>query len=260
MLKIIFRGILFLVISACQVYGQIDSAQFVYTNYMSAIGGQENLNKINSIRYESKNNFNGMKTKSTIYHLKPNIIRTEIYRESSSSWVITCLYPDSMLIWDKSLGEKPVHTWQATEKVTGKPSKYKKNLDKPYFFNSLIECNTYKHSIKYLGRMIKLGKECFVIQVNIDEFTKNIYYIDSKTFYLLMTEAESSLSDTIRTEIYEDYKKIGELLMAFKVKSFIGKQFTSINEFESIVTNIPIDPRLFECVPLSEKIEEIKKD
>jgi hypothetical protein len=255
----ILKFFVFFLYSSMYLQAQTDSVKLIYSHYIEAIGGQEKLDEIKIIKQQGKNNFNGMKTDFKEYHLRPSMVRTEVYSDKYPSVVITCMYQDSMLIWDKKIGNTPVHTWQASEMVTGKKSVHKKNLDKSYFYNSLVEYQFYNYPIKYLGKTIKLGKETFMIQVEIDKFTKNVYYLDCKTYYLIAKDSESALSNVIKSESYEDYKEVGGILIASKIRSSVNGEYTSIKEYESIETNIPIDPRLLNCVPLPENTDN-KKD
>lgn len=256
-MKKIFYFTFFLLISFTNTYSQIDSVSIIHGLHIKAIGGHENLDKIQSVKLTLKaNSKNKIELNNVVYRVRPNFIRTEITHHYDKI-TITCEYLDSMLIWDETLGDKPVHTWQATEKVTNRKQIHKKPLDKVHFYNSFVEYKQHNYLVKYMGIVLSQGQKCFKLIVEHNKNTKSYYYINTTTNLLDSSSMESNLSEITTQVVYEDYRKIDGILFPFRTSNLIGG-LKMTKEYEKIETNIPIDPRLFECVPLTQKIEDIK--
>lgn len=259
MKNLYFYIIFLLVFTTNNSIAQSDSLTIIHEKYVKAIGGQENLDKIQSIKIIVNASINNqMSMSEIIYKLRPNYIRKEITSNTYGT-VITCWYLDSMLIWDKNLGEKPLHTWEATEKVTRRKQLNKKPVDNPYFYNSFVEYLKYKHIATYLGITTIQGKRCFYITVEQNKNTKIHYYINCDTYLLEHDYIESNLTPFSAKNFYSDYRLINGVMFAFNISgaSYSGK-LSSIVQYQSIETNFIVDPRLFECMPLTQKIEDIK--
>lgn len=248
----------FLLIIINNSFAQSDSLTMIYENYIKALGGQENLDKIQSVKMYSANKVgtnvsNTMKMSEITYKLRPNYLRKELLSDTYGL-VITCFYMDSSLIWDNNtLGGKTMHTWQATQKVTGRTPKMKINSQKPLFYNYLVQYKEMGYKASYKNISTVKGKPCYVIDVAISSTAIVHYYIDCETF-LLIREHFEDLPNSIQ-RYYENYKIVNGVLFAFTVLSE-GRP-SIIEEYEKIEINISIDPRLFDCVPLP---KEDKKD
>lgn len=260
MKKILFCLHLLLIVIVNNSFAQSDSLTIIYENYIKALGGQENLDKIQAIKMYSASKVgtnvnNTMQISEVTYKLRPNYIRKELLSDSYGL-VITCFYMDSALIWDNnSLQGQTMHTWQATQKVTGRVPKMKTTSQKPLFYNYLVQYKEMGYKTTYKNISTVKGKPCYAIDVAINNTAIVHYYIDCETFLIIKEHFEDLTYNQSIKNYYEDYKSVNGVLFAFKV---ISEGYPTVNhEYEKIETNIPIDPRLFNCVPLP---KEDKKD
>jgi len=85
------------------------------------------------------------------------------------------------------------------------------------FDNDFIDWENKGFEAKYAGKE-KIGNVyCFKVEL-IKNVNKNIYYFDSKTYMLLREIKKDETLD------YSDYKKVGNLLMPFRIESSSSKK------------------------------------
>ncbi|WP_370901365.1 histidine kinase [Chryseobacterium gossypii] len=85
------------------------------------------------------------------------------------------------------------------------------------FDNDFIDWENKGFTARYLGKE-KIG-EIYCHKVELTKnVNKNIYYFDTKT-YMLLKEVKKD-----ETIVYSDYKKVGNLLMPFRIESSSAKK------------------------------------
>lgn len=100
--------------------------------------------------------------------------------------------------------------------ATNKLQEYKEYVSES-FDNDFIDWENKGFDAKYLGKE-KVG-EIYCHKVELTKnVNKNIYYFDVKTFMLLK---EVKKDDTL---IYSDYRKVGNLVMSFRIESSSTKK------------------------------------
>lgn len=235
-----------------------DSLEHIYIKHIKALGGFDNLQKIHSVKKISSTLVNNTKQTSVFYSFDTIYERIEIINESNKDITIVCGYKDSSLVWNKVLGEQAMSTYKATEKVTNHTPKSKKSLKNKHFYNSFIDYQKDNYKCFYLGKEIVNGKQCFKIKVIVENNVEDYYFIDCNN-YLLVMEYTVLPYDTYQIKkYYDDYRIINGVAFAFKTSNS-GIGYNAWIQYEKIETNIPVDPRLFDCVPLPETTEN-KKD
>ncbi|PQA91891.1 histidine kinase [Chryseobacterium shigense] len=100
--------------------------------------------------------------------------------------------------------------------ATNKLQEYKEYVSES-FDNDFIDWENKGFDAKYLGKE-KVG-EIYCHKVELTKnVNKNIYYFDVKT-YMLLKEIKKD-----ETLIYSDYKKVGNLVMSFRIESSTSKK------------------------------------
>lgn len=100
---------------------------------------------------------------------------------------------------------------------------------KPESFDTdFIDFQSKGFSAKLLGKEIIGDKSCFKVELT-KNVNKTVYYFDEKTYFLIR---EVKKEETIT---YNDYKKVGNLMMAFKIE---GKTPKNTRDYVMIFSKI----------------------
>lgn len=85
------------------------------------------------------------------------------------------------------------------------------------FDNDFIDWEKKGFEANYLGKEKVGNVDCYKVEL-IKNVNKNVYYFDAKT-YLLLKEVKKD-----ETLLYSDYKKIGNLVMPYRIESSSAKK------------------------------------
>ncbi len=196
MKKIIY--LVFLIV-ATSLYSQ--TAKEIIDKNIELSGGLTNWKLLNSVLLQGKVVL-GIKDEYPIkiYQQRPNLTKT----------VITINGKDTAIEgFDGTKG-------YAMNYAANKLQEYAEYVPES-FDNDFIDWESKGFEAKYLGKE-KVG-EIYCHKVELTKnVNKNIYYFDTKT-YMLLKEVKKD-----ETLVYADYKKVGNLLMPFKIESSSTKK------------------------------------
>lgn len=196
MKKIIYLILLFITVS---VYSQ--TAKEIIDKNIEQSGGLTNWKLLNSVLLQGKVVL-GIKDEYPIkiYQQRPNLTKT----------VITINGKDTAI--EGFDGTKGYAMNYAANKLQVYPEYVPESFD-----NDFINWENKGFEAKYLGKE-KVG-EIYCHKVELTKnVNKNIYYFDTKT-YMLLKEIKKD-----ETLVYADYKKVGNLLMPFRIESSSTKK------------------------------------
>ncbi|SHG01650.1 histidine kinase [Chryseobacterium sp. OV279] len=196
MKKIIYLVLLTLTTS---LYSQ--TAKEIIDRNIELSGGLTNWKLLNSVLLQGKVIL-GIKDEYPIkiYQQRPNLTKTVISISGKETAI------------EGFDGTKGYAMNYATNKLQEYPEYVSESFD-----NDFIDWESKGFDAKYLGKE-KVG-EIYCHKVELTKnVNKNIYYFDVKTFMLLK---EVKKDDTL---IYSDYKKVGNLVMAFRIESSSTKK------------------------------------
>jgi hypothetical protein len=196
MKKIIYLILLFITVS---VYSQ--TAKEIIDKNIEQSGGLTNWKLLNSVLLQGKVVL-GIKDEYPIkiYQQRPNLTKT----------VITINGKDTAI--EGFDGTKGYAMNYAANKLQEYPEYVPESFD-----NDFIDWENKGFDAKYLGKE-KVG-EIYCHKVELTKnVNKNIYYFDTKT-YMLLKEIKKD-----ETLVYADYKKVGNLLMPFRIESSSTKK------------------------------------
>ncbi|KPE50656.1 hypothetical protein [Chryseobacterium indologenes] len=196
MKKIIY--LVFLIVTT-SLYSQ--TAKEIIDKNIELSGGLTNWKLLNSVMLQGKVVL-GIKDEYPIkiYQQRPNLTKT----------VITINGKDTAIEgFDGSKG-------YAMNYAANKLQEYAEYVPES-FDNDFIDWESKGFEAKYLGKE-KVG-EIYCHKVELTKnVNKNFYYFDTKT-YMLLKEVKKD-----ETLVYADYKKVGNLLMPFKIESSSTKK------------------------------------
>ncbi|MDQ0781900.1 histidine kinase [Chryseobacterium sp. W4I1] len=196
MKKIIYLVLLTLTTS---LYSQ--TAKEIIDKNIELSGGLTNWKLLNSVLLQGKVIL-GIKDEYPIkiYQQRPNLTKTIISINGKETAI------------EGFDGTKGYAMNYATNKLQVYPEYVSESFD-----NDFIDWENKGFEAKYLGKE-KVG-EIYCHKVELTKnVNKNIYYFDVKTFMLLK---EVKKDETV---VYSDYKKVGSLVMSFRIESSSSKK------------------------------------
>ena len=196
------------------------TAETVIKNYVAAVGGEDNLRKVNSTLVSSDVTITGapFKPKAVIKQMSPNKFAIEMTAEGMGTLMRQNF--DGETGYVEQQGRKiPMDD----ETISGRKSS--KGLFEELFMEA---------SIMNLESMTAIeGTDVYKIKVTKDDKTSFRYY-DVKTGYLLRTEETTETQGQSVTAItdYSNYKSVGNIMMPFTMKVTSGPQVLVFDTIE----------------------------
>lgn len=136
----------------------------------------------------------------SIYQQRPNLTKTSIFINKKETAI------------EGYDGKKGYAMNYATNKIQEYPNYVPESFD-----NDFIDWENKGFQAKYLGKE-KIGNVyCHKVELT-KNVNKNVYYFDTKNFMLLKEEKKDE------TLLYDDYKKVGNLMFPFRIESASPKK------------------------------------
>ncbi|WP_256867409.1 insulinase family protein [Winogradskyella forsetii] len=196
------------------------TAKAVVDNYITAVGGQENLNKINTLLVNSDVTIQGapFKPKATIKQMAPNKSYMEIVVEGMGA------------LMKQSFNGETGFTEQQGQKVPmeGKELAAKK-AEKGLFPELYLDSS----NLELESLMTIDGKDAYKVKVTQGEDTSYRYY-DAENGYLVRQEESTEMQgQTVTTVIdYSNYKEQEGIMFPYTMKIATGPQVLSFETTE----------------------------
>jgi thiol-disulfide isomerase/thioredoxin len=203
----------------------------IYDKYQAALGGKENLDKIKNTETISEIELLGNKKKQT----------SIVEKATKKSYSVT----------EDGKEEKQESGFDGTRNWVKNPR------FKGYRDGGLPSMGDLKNIRKMPNETID-GKEYFVLQSIVNKVTVKTHY-NTKTYLLERTETiqEVAGKTVSQTTIFEDYRKVGDILFAFSQNTILSSGITVSQKVLSIRHNIEIDPKIFEFSEDKKKTEKV---
>ncbi len=216
-----------------------EEAEEVIAKYIQAIGGKENLLKINSMTLEGSGDAGrfGVEMPITIHIKNPGKNKVEIAIMNQKMVRAT----DGEISWavNPFMGKGQAQQIPQYDNDTRNNVLY--TLGK-----NLIDYKERGYTAEYLGRISFRGKKVHHIRL-VSDLAEDEYYIDARTFYLLMAKVDFA------NNYYDNYEKIGDITIPHSIE---GEKNDFKIQVEKVIINNDIDDTEFE-MPFSQfNIEE----
>lgn len=188
------------------------SASSLVNGYLKAIGGKEQVEKIQTIRMEFSMSLQGAALEGVVLQMAPSLSKTEIKM-------------GAMSVMTESFDGKKGYRAQMGQKEDYTADDIKEKLDDKHPIPQLFYI-TNDYQTVYTGTA-KVGKEnAYVLKVTKPSGKVGIEYYSMKTGLLLKTETtmgEGAEEISLITE-FSDYRKVNDILLPFSVLKYIGDQ------------------------------------
>ncbi|EPR72509.1 Insulinase-like protein [Winogradskyella psychrotolerans RS-3] len=196
------------------------TADAVVNNYVTSIGGEANLNKINTILVNSDVTIQGapFKPKATIKQMAPNKSYMEIVVEGMGA-----------VMQQSFNGESGYMVQQGQKTVMDDKMLSVKKAEKGLFPELYIDAS----SLELESIMTIDGTDVYKVKVTNGDVASYRYY-DTKTNYLVRTEETAEMAGQTMTTItdYSNYKEVNAVMLPNTMKIATGPQVLSFETTE----------------------------
>ena len=207
------------------------NAKDIWKNYINAIGGVENLKKVNDRSTIMESNINGHNIVMTIYQKAPDKMKQII----TTSAITQNIYFDGSEGIMEVGGKKMNITGRELEKL-----KYESIID------FIINLDSLGVKIRYAGIEKINNNDSFKIELLLPSGSKIFQYFNPKTWLKVkQVEDVTAAQKTYQQETYfDDYREIRGVKYPYSIKESLGAQTMEV-KVTSIKINSGLDDSLF---------------
>ncbi|HEY2720360.1 MAG TPA: hypothetical protein VGI82_01460 [Chitinophagaceae bacterium] len=224
-----------LFISAC-LFAQ--TADEIISKHVDAIGGQDKLNSITSIRMEGTADMMGNEAPTTTTVLTGKGFRNE--SEFNGQKVVR-VYTDK--------GGWMINPFAGSDDPQALPDEQYKAGEDQIYVDPLFDYAARGGKAELLGQEKVGDVNAYKIKLTNKDNSSNTFYIDPNTFYVIQIVTTTSMMGQTMdvTTNLSDQKKIDfGIVVPQTIKVSIGDQFSMTSKLTKIDINQPVDASIFE--------------
>lgn len=222
------------------MYGALVSAQTadeVIAKYVQAIGGKEQLSKINSLYTESKADIMGSESimKSTILNGKG--LKTEM--EIMGSVITTCI---------TDTGGWMINPMTGSDAAEDMPeAQYNASKNQIYIGAPFTVWPDKGYKAELLGNEAVGNVNAIKVKLTAPDNTSAVYFFDPDSGYLLKSVSQGDMQGQTVENIttFTDYRQVDGYTLPYKTTIDMGGMFELASEVTKVEVNKPVDPAFF---------------
>jgi hypothetical protein len=225
------------VLLLCAASVSAQSADEVIAKYVKALGGREQISKVNSLYTESKADIMGMESvqKTTVL----NGVGYKMEMEIMGSTMITCITKD---------GGWSINPMMGSGAAEDLPEAQYNEAKNQIFVGAPFTIYAEKgYKAEMLGAETVGTANATKIKLTAPDSTSAVYYFDSETGLLVksVTQGDMQGQQVENTATYSDYKEVDGYTIPYKVTISMGGMFEMTNEVTKVEVNKPVDAAIF---------------
>ncbi|MBA3649220.1 MAG: outer membrane lipoprotein-sorting protein [Chitinophagales bacterium] len=238
--KIVSLSSIFIMLFIVQAKAQ--TADDIINKYLTAIGGKENVQKIQSIKQTGKLDQGGTEIPGIMYQKRPDMMRTEFTFQGKTGLQVF----NGTDGWDYN----PFQGRDVVEKMNAdelKDVKFQADIDGP-----LVDYAKKGYKVDYIGDEDFNGTQSYKLKLTSKEGDEYSYFIDKESNLLLGLKQKVKTKDGSETESetnLSDYKEVNGVLMPFTIENkanYQGQSFSSFIKIDSIKANSALEDSFFQ--------------
>lgn len=228
---------LFFALLICGAYVSAQTADEVIAKYVNAMGGKEQLSKINSLYTESKADIMGMESiqKTTILNGKG--YKTEM--EIMGSVITTCVNETGGWAINPMAGSDAAEEMPAAQ--------YNQAKDQLYIGAPFTVWPEKGYKAELLGNEAIGSVNAIKVKLTAPDNTSAVYFFDPGTGYLVKSVSQGDMQGQMVENVatYSDYRQVDGYTLPYKTTINMGGMFELANEVIKVEVNKPVDPAIF---------------
>lgn len=233
MKKVILPICLFITGLLVQVVAQAQTAEEIIEKYITAIGGADNVRKINSMKVTGHVEVQGIEIPFDVAAVNGKGFRTDA--EFQGNKIIDIVTPT------KGWSQNPFAGKTSIQPLTD--DELKEKLDELDIQDAFVDYAAKGSTIESLGKDEEDGNEYFKIKLTTKNKNESVYYFDLKTNLIykresIMKQEGQEIKMTAKNFDYQ-FTEIG-VKIPFKVD-----QGGMVMVYKTVTFNVPVDEKIF---------------
>lgn len=199
----------------------------VIRGYLTAQGGEDRLEKVQSIRIEGTVTQGGSTYRLRQFKKLPNLVRLNISGDNRN----LSLGYNGEIAWVKPKN--------APQSIPMEPEATEAFIANATLFSQLYVLRDELNSINLLGESTVKGESCYELQLRTREGTEMIYFLGKNDFLeRKVVQLVNSAGAVIRNETYfDDFQKIAPLTIPYYIESYSDGELSSTINIKSAKLN-----------------------
>jgi len=213
------------------------TADEIIAKYVKAIGGKEQLSKINSLYVESTVEVMGMEIVSKTTTLNGIGFKTDM--EVMGSNMITC-------ITDK--GGWSINPMMGSGSADDLPeAQYNASKDQIFIGAPFTTYKDKGYKTELLGRESVGSVNAFKVKLTAPDSTSGVYFFDPETGYLIQAVTQADMQGQMVENVttYSDYRATDGYTLPYKTSMNMGGQMDMTSTVTKVEVNKPVDQAIF---------------
>jgi hypothetical protein len=222
----------------CAAFASAQTADEIIVKYIDAIGGKDQISKINSIYMEGLLDVMGSQGS-----VKTTILNGKGYKQviDVMGSLVTMCYTDNMGWQINPMAGNP-------NAEVMPPGQYNSGKDQIYIGGPLTDYSSRGYVIEYLGQELIGDVNTYKVKVVTPDKISALYYFDPATGYLIrIVQQGEMMGQTMDITLnFSNYQKTDAgYAMPYKTETNYGGQFALVATFSKVELNKEIDPAIF---------------
>ena len=219
------------------------TAEEIVGRYQAAMGGLAKLKALETVKMSGKTVVGGgQEVPFRLERKRPSSVRSELEFMGTLN----------VQAFDGETAWQFMPVMGMTEPEAFPPEDSKEARDQADFDGPLVDWKEKGVKLEYLGKETWDSRECHKLQVTEKDGGVRVYYLDGTTFLIARETAKAQTQEGERDVevIYRDWRDVGGLKFPFEMSSgVVDGPPGQILKFDSIETNVAIDPARFKMPP-----------
>jgi hypothetical protein len=205
---------LFILVLVCAQFAQAQTVDEVVNKHIAALGGKENLNKIQNVVMEGSLSIQGTEIALTITQVNNKLNRQDITAMGMHGF--------DMMGNTEGWQYMPFQGMQKPEPKT--PDEVKKSQSDLDIAGPLVDYAAKGHKVELLGKEDVDGTECYKLKVTLAGGKELTYFIDPTSSLIIRTKETRKFNGQdaeMQTDL-SDYKDVEGVKMPFSITQQFG--------------------------------------
>ena len=207
-------------------------------NYLEAIGGVENWQKIESMTFAGMTHQQGMDMPTTVYSMRPK--STKVVVDIMDKVYVDCTNGDEGWTINPFMGSPDPQRKSKEELEQGTDQEFE---------NPFINYKDKGYEVELLGEEEVEGMPTYKVKLTKDNGKEYFYFFDEEYFVPVMMRAfiQEGEMEGMPIEVYfSDYEEVDDVVMAYSIEQRLNGQVFMQLTADSIILNDPnIKPEMF---------------
>lgn len=213
------------------------TADQILDNYFEAVGGKENLRKMQSRKMTATMSMQGMEFPGVIYEMAPNKQRVEVDVQGQQ---IVMAYDGEDAWW--------IMPFQTGPDPQDMPEDQAESMTKQKFEPEFIDYTEKGHSVELLGMEEVDGAQTYAVKLTKENGDVETHYFDAEYFVPVMIKTEideGPMKGQFVEQFLSDYQEVGGFMIPHYMETKMGGQTGQKITIKEIVINPELEAALF---------------